>query len=78
MRDVTQNSKSHNKWGVEDQAGRSRFPIPHVYVAPPRLRKCPPSQHLGFPVSFLQPPISKKIEGAMRFMVSIPASLAGP
>ena len=71
MRDVTQNSKSHNKWGVEDQAGRSRFPIPHVYVAPPRLRKCPPSQHLGFPVSFLQPPISKKIEGAMRFMVSI-------
>lgn len=64
MRDVTQNSKSHNKWGVEDQAGRSRFPIPHVYVAPPRLRKCPPSQLLGFPVSFLQPPISKKIEGA--------------
>ena len=46
MRDVTQNSKSHSKWGVEDQAGRSRFPILHVYVAPPRLRKRPPSQLL--------------------------------
>ena len=60
MRDVTQNSKSHSKWGVEDQAGRSRFPILHVYVAPPCLRKRPPSQLLRFPVSFLQPPISKK------------------
>ena len=53
-------SKSHSKWGAEDQASWPHFPIPHVFVVPPPLHKRPPSQLLGFLVSFLQLPISKK------------------